>query len=429
MRRSARTTLAGWSAVAGLALATAAAASTLDVPAEYPTITAALAAASAGDTVAVAPGTYVEDLQLVSGVTLLGTGTPDQVIVQGTGATSVIRGLALGAQTRLVSLTVRGGIGSDVGGTRVGGGIYVETSQLSLRDVQVVENQADLGGGLCAESANVTWIGGTLTSNQATLGGGLFVSKGSLSLSGVPAAGNRAGSGGALYVLDANLLTLDDCLWTGNEATSSGGAGYVDRTALSVSYCRFDGNRAGTSGGGFTMRAGTTAEFSRSIFYENTAGTVGGSWHARCDGLPGSACTEVRLSHCDILRNHAPLAGAGAVDGSAWAEIRESVVVANDSPLACTDLRGELRVLCSVVYANGGGPASGCPVYEEDVVATDPHLCNLDGGELERCTNSPLLVAPACGSGPYGALDAGCGGCDKTQATTTTWGRLKVRYR
>ncbi|MGH7342723.1 MAG: hypothetical protein ACREKH_19745, partial [Candidatus Rokuibacteriota bacterium] len=94
------------------------------MPSEHATIAAALAASSAGDSVVVAPGTYVEDLQLVSGVTLLGSGTPDQVVVQGTGATSVLWGTGLGPQTRVLSLTVRGGIGRDVGGTRVGGGIY-----------------------------------------------------------------------------------------------------------------------------------------------------------------------------------------------------------------------------------------------------------------------------------------------------------------
>ena len=50
-------------------------------------------------------------------------------------------------------------------------------------------------------------------------------------------------------------------------------------------------------------------------------------------------------------------------------------------------------------------------------------------GQLERCSNSPLLAVPACASEPVGALAGGCGPCGATQSVSTTWGRLKVQYR
>ena len=406
-----------------------AAAATWRVPADYSTIATALSVAASGDTVLVAPGTYVEDLELVSGVTLRGNGDPQQVILQGTGASSVLHGTQVGEGTQVVSLTVRGGIGRASGGSRLGGGIYVETSILTLQDVWLRDNQADLGGGLCAENSAIHWTGGALTGNAAVLGGGAFLSKGSHTLSAVAASGNHATSGGVLYAQSAILVTLDDCLWTDNAATDAGGAGFVALTACLASYCRFEANTAGGNGGAFTLRAGSTAEFSHCVFYENAAGGAGGSWHARCDGLPGSACVEVRLSHCDVFRNHSPLAAGGAVDGAAWAEIRESAVAGNDTPAACLDARGELRLECTATAGNGTSGGSGCAIEELDVVIADPGLCDLDAGQLERCANSPLLVTPPCGSGPYGALAAGCGACGPTASEATTWGRLKVRYR
>src|SRR4051812_38830267 len=68
---------------AGLVLGTAGAANaaTLSVPATYPTITAALAAANPGDTIQVAAGTYTEDLTLT-----------EDVVLTGAGASSIIQG-------------------------------------------------------------------------------------------------------------------------------------------------------------------------------------------------------------------------------------------------------------------------------------------------------------------------------------------------
>jgi serine protease len=71
----------GRAALAVLALslgaAVACAARTLDVPGEYTSIVAALAAAVAGDEVVVAPGSYSESLVVTAGITIRGSG-PDR---------------------------------------------------------------------------------------------------------------------------------------------------------------------------------------------------------------------------------------------------------------------------------------------------------------------------------------------------------------
>jgi hypothetical protein len=68
-------------AAAGLAIAHGADAATLRVPADHPLIQAAILAASAGDTVLVSPGRYVEMIQLRPGLTLRSADGPDSTIL------------------------------------------------------------------------------------------------------------------------------------------------------------------------------------------------------------------------------------------------------------------------------------------------------------------------------------------------------------
>ncbi|MCX6641158.1 MAG: T9SS type A sorting domain-containing protein [bacterium] len=60
-----------------------------NVPQQYPTIQAGINASSPGDTVLVAPGVYVENVQMLEGISLIGSGM-DKTIVDGGGVYNVI---------------------------------------------------------------------------------------------------------------------------------------------------------------------------------------------------------------------------------------------------------------------------------------------------------------------------------------------------
>ncbi len=62
------------------------------VPGDYPTIQQGINAASPGDTVLVAAGTYYENIQMAEGVNLIGSGM-DNTIIDGGGLTDVIKAL------------------------------------------------------------------------------------------------------------------------------------------------------------------------------------------------------------------------------------------------------------------------------------------------------------------------------------------------
>jgi hypothetical protein len=75
-----------------------------------------------------------------------------------------------------------------------------------------------------------------------------------------------------------------------------------------------------------------------------------------------------------------------------------------------------------------GRPVRSCVPTESGNMALDPHLCDLAGRDFGLCANSPL-VAPACGSAPWGAGVQTCGDCGPTPARAITWGGVKALYR
>ena len=196
-----------------IALAHAASARDIRVPAERPTISAALASAADGDRILVDEGVYRENLDL-SGkrVSLVSSGCPQRTVLDGGGLASAIR-VGRG-EVRIEGFTVTGGRAP------FGGGIIVETSGPAAPAV--------------VELARLIVRG-----NEALEGGGGLAAR---------------GAPGSLI-----LLTVENVLVAGNAAREGGGAlleadlagGAVD--ALVVN-CTFAENRATSLGGGLLAR-------------------------------------------------------------------------------------------------------------------------------------------------------------------------------
>ena len=110
---------------AGMAIAflsatdtTASAAATLTVPGEFPTIQAALDAASSGDTVSVSPGTYAENLNFNGkAVNLVSTAGASQTTVAAPGGTAV----TIGPAGSITGFTISGGTATFGAGMAVSG--------------------------------------------------------------------------------------------------------------------------------------------------------------------------------------------------------------------------------------------------------------------------------------------------------------------
>lgn len=118
-------------ALLGLAifLASSAAAVTRTVPTQYSTIQAAITASANGDTVAVLPGTYVENLLIQRAIVLRSTGGPAVTVIDGSNPANSDEGSTVkmfaGAITGFNIRNGSGHISFQFPYARVGGGVYV----------------------------------------------------------------------------------------------------------------------------------------------------------------------------------------------------------------------------------------------------------------------------------------------------------------
>jgi len=126
-----------------------AAAATINVnPGE--SIQAAIAAAFPGDTVQVAAGTYVEDLDFL-GKDLSVVGSGFDTVVQGTGTTSVVTfASGEGSGATLESVRITGG------SAQLGGGIHIVDSSPTIARNLIIDNRADFRG-------SGIWIDGAIS--------------------------------------------------------------------------------------------------------------------------------------------------------------------------------------------------------------------------------------------------------------------------
>ena len=131
--------------VLALAAGSAAEAATIRVPADAATIQQAIDAAAPGDTVLVAPGTYVENLTFLGkAITVVSEGGPAVTVIDGNWSGPVVAftsGEPRGAVLR--GFTVQRGATSFSGG-----GVLIQNSSPTIADNWIVGNGACSGAGV-----------------------------------------------------------------------------------------------------------------------------------------------------------------------------------------------------------------------------------------------------------------------------------------
>ncbi len=264
-------------------------AATINVPAESATIQAGIETSTDGDTILVASGTYVENINFLGkDIVVLSVSGPELTIIDGnangstvtisTGElTAVLDGFTItngsgtpndaghhmgggiacrfGSNSTLMNLIVEGN--NAVGDTAMGGGILISVgSEVTLEDVIIRNNEADYGGGLVAYEANPTLLRVEVCENHARVtGGGLTFWD----------------SGSELHevlVYDNSARYMAAGIWVHN-----GGTPLLNKVTITGNFCTYP-NMASISAGGLGVSTGSNPILTNSIIWDNYPNSI-----------------------------------------------------------------------------------------------------------------------------------------------------------
>ena len=358
-------------ALISMFLTSAALADTLLVPEEYKTIQLAMDASSPGDVIDLASGTWYNQIVWgLSGVTLKGRD----------GGTTVIDGskhewspvVCYGEPAVIENISFQNGVGSNVFGYIRGGAVYVEFSQVTIRNCVFENNSVDVGeifvgaagGGVCNYYGSLIIESCSFNNNtsqgSSEFGGGgaVYSTNGNLSITDSEFENNSSlFSGGGIYAEYAKNYSVTNCTFTGNTATSGGGM-YCYSSSPTLTDCTFDNNHvtATTGWGGAIMSYGGDVIVENSTFKNNTsknyAGAVGG-----IGSLPTESWGSFYLYNCEF-ENNSTLGSKNIFGGGAACAFAGGIAVEIDQ---CAFLNNTFHG-----GWGGGGGAIGIQIVPND---------------------------------------------------------------
>lgn len=211
---------------------------TLFVPSQYPTIQEAIDAASYGDTVQVAAGTYYENVWMKDGVSLIGAGA-EVTIIDGQGWTAVdCDDGKLSVGTKLSGFTI----------TNSGGEAILAYDSLLIENCIISNNP---GTGIVAYGSNVI-TNCTFIENWS------------------------GGDGGAISISGAATTTIRNCTFLRNLSVWGNG-GAINGNAI-ITNSTFSENRAGDDGGAISSWSSSAIITNCTFWGNSTSGYGGGIW-------------------------------------------------------------------------------------------------------------------------------------------------------
>ncbi|MHC4361902.1 MAG: right-handed parallel beta-helix repeat-containing protein [Planctomycetota bacterium] len=135
---------------------------------------------------------------------------------------------------------------------RRAGGMYNKQSSPTVTNCVFRDNADSRGGGMYNQASDSVVIGCTFSRNQAFENGGGMCngSRSNVTVTNCTFTGNLAqGDGGGVYNYEGSVATLVDCTFARNSANGDGG-GLWNSSILTASGCTFSKNTAGDDGGG-----------------------------------------------------------------------------------------------------------------------------------------------------------------------------------
>jgi hypothetical protein len=262
--------LAGCMALVWFSALPAAAQNTIHVPADQATIQGAINAANAGDTVLVAPGTYIENINFQGkAITLMSSSGPTVTTING------------GAKGTVVTFNHNENATSIIRGFTITNGFQ----------------NGYPGGGISVSSASPTIAGNVISGNRAAVGIGIYVNGGSPLISSNTITANNqngagdGGQGGGGILLSGGSGTTPQVignLISNNSVASGGDGGGISAWGSGglIANNIIQGNTAYNFAGGIAVQAPNGLLVVQNLIVNNVvrAGSGGGGWISQPSG-------------------------------------------------------------------------------------------------------------------------------------------------
>jgi hypothetical protein len=345
--------------------ATAQSGQVIHVPADQPTIQAAINAASAGDTVLVAAGIYTETINFGGrAITVASEAGPSVTIIDGNQLGSVATfASGEGRASVLSGFTLRNGRTSGDGG-----GIRTSVTSPTIVSNRIVDNRACNGGGGISVNSGSPLVQSNVISNNSQ-------------------SGCSGGAGGGILITGAGSAQIFDNYISGNSWSSGGGISLFAAGTPVISNNIIIGNRVtgstGSSGGGIDLANHSDALIQQNLIISNTASVRGGG----VNWMVPSGRRGPLLVNNTIVGNSSPADSGIYADGfDAQTRLVNNIVVGNSAQPAiyCGNLNDTNPPLFSHndVFNAAGGAAYGGLCSDQTGIAynisADPWFIDAD---------------------------------------------------
>lgn len=298
----------------------------LRVPADYPTIQAAIDAAQNGDLVVVSPGTYVENLDFRGKDMTVRSSDPQSAEIV---ATTILDGGGRGSVVTFQGGETTAAILSGFTITNGSGTIYLKSSAQDEGDARQFcnkgifgspEEKRTCGGGIVVHGSSPTIEGNILTGNKVNHGGGgIFVrSASSPIIRNNQITSNEAGGGGGIFVTDHSSPTIEGNNIGGNRAENGGGIAVDWGSSPTIQGNTIENNQSQVAGGILVFNHSSAAITDNTIAANRATGGGGG-------GILVGAASDLILEGNEFGRNEA------AFGGGLFAELASSLKVTSNT--------------------------------------------------------------------------------------------------